>query len=97
MTSTATKRVAANIRAEMARRGLTQGEVAARVGMTQQAVSRRLSGRFGITVDDLERFCAALGLTVEQALDMSPLPQHADWQSDESGTAGAKAPVGSDA
>ena len=36
--------VAANVRAELARRQLRQGEVAEHLGMTQRAVSRRVRG-----------------------------------------------------
>ena len=70
MSNETTRRVAANLRAEVARQGLTQAAVAERVGIAQQGVSRRLSGRYAITVDDLEDFCTALDIAVAQAMGL---------------------------
>lgn len=66
--TTTTRRVAANLRAEVARQGLTQTALASRLNMSQQAVSRRLSGRHGLTVDDLQAFSEALDLPIEQLI-----------------------------
>lgn len=49
------------IRAEMARRDISQFELATRIGWRQQYLSRRMSGRVPITINDLETIAAALG------------------------------------
>ena len=54
------KRVAANIRAEMARQGLTQAILAKKLGRAQQSVSRRLSGNTRFTLEDVADFAFAL-------------------------------------
>lgn len=58
------KRVADNTRAEMARRGQTQTSLAIAVDMTQQALSRRLSGRTPFTIDELAKVADVLGVSV---------------------------------
>lgn len=68
-TQTTTRQVAANLRAEMARQGMTQASLAAAVGLSQQAVSRRLTGRGYLTVDDIERFAAALNVSTDLLID----------------------------
>ena len=67
----ATRRVTANIKAEMSRQDLTQADLAELMGTTQQTVSRRLSGS-GLTVDDVEAFCRALRITLDVALAEHP-------------------------
>ncbi len=54
--------VPGNIRAEMARRGVRQIDVAHRLGITQQALSGKLKGRRPINVDELRTIADALGL-----------------------------------
>lgn len=54
--------VAANVKAEMARRSHSQNTFAPLVGMRQQALSRRLSGKTAFTIDELARIAAALGV-----------------------------------
>lgn len=49
------------IRAEMARRDISQFELATRIGWRQQKLSRRMSGRVPITINDLETIAEALG------------------------------------
>lgn len=58
-------RVSEEIRVEMARQRINQVELAARLHVAQPWVSRRLSGKTPITVDDLDRFAAALRKPVE--------------------------------
>jgi len=58
------KRVADNVRAEMARGKRTQAILAHEVGMKQQALSRRLSGRTPFNVDELGRIASALGTSM---------------------------------
>lgn len=56
--------VGSTIRAELSRRGLTQADVANRLGVTQQSVSARLCGRTRITTDELFAIADLLGVTV---------------------------------
>ena len=67
-TKSTTQRVAANLRAEMARQRMTQEALAAAAGLSQQAVSRRLLGHGSLTVDDVERFADILGITTDRLL-----------------------------
>lgn len=53
-------RVAANIRAELARRRLTHEEFADTMHMSRQAMTNRLLGRTPISLDELADFAAAL-------------------------------------
>nr|WP_297429768.1 helix-turn-helix transcriptional regulator [uncultured Actinotalea sp.] len=69
--ATQTELVAGNIRAEMARRGVTQTTLAAALGKTQQTVSHKLSGRGTVTVEELHTIAAVLGVA---ATDLLPAP-----------------------
>lgn len=53
--------VRAAIRAEMARYNVEQTDLARHLCMTQQAVSRRLTGQVALTVDDIVRIAAVIG------------------------------------
>ena len=61
--------IAGNVRAEMARRRLTQTDVALLLGMSQNAVSRRLSGRTPWRLTDLRALADALGTTVSALIE----------------------------
>lgn len=52
--------VSANIRAEMARRGKTQADVAAVLGKRRQQVSQRLLGRVPFRLDELQTIAELL-------------------------------------
>ncbi len=68
-----TAAAAGALRAEMARKRVSQAALAKQVGCSQQRISRRLSGKHPITVDDLEKFAEALGITVADVLaDAAP-------------------------
>lgn len=56
--------VAANVKAEMARRSHSQNTLAPLVGMRQQALSRRLSGKTAFTIDELATIATALGVSL---------------------------------
>jgi transcriptional regulator with XRE-family HTH domain len=58
--------IAAEIRAEMARQGISQRELGERLGLTQAGVSRRLLGQRALEVDDVERIAEALGVSMQQ-------------------------------
>jgi transcriptional regulator with XRE-family HTH domain len=47
--------VAGAVRAELARRRLTQTDLAAALGLSQQAASRRLAGKVPFDIDELSR------------------------------------------
>lgn len=57
---TTAERTGANVRAEMARRGLSQIELAQQLGMSQSMLSYRLSGKTVFNIDELTRVAAAL-------------------------------------
>ena len=61
------ERVASEIRAEMARRGITQSTLAERLGEHQPWVSRRINPtrRAPISVDDLERIARVLDVSAD--------------------------------
>lgn len=56
--------VGATVRAEMARRKITQRQVAEKLGISQTQVSRRLDGTVSFNVDELEAVAQVLGLPV---------------------------------
>lgn len=62
MEQTTAERIGANIRAEMARAGMSQTSLAAVLGISQPAVSKRLLGKQAFDVDELTRVADALGL-----------------------------------
>ena len=55
--------VAANVRAEAARRGLNQTGLAAILGIDQGNVSRRWRGQRAFSLEDLGKIAAAFGIT----------------------------------
>jgi transcriptional regulator with XRE-family HTH domain len=54
----------AEIRAEMARQRIYNKDLAAKIGVTAPTMSRYLSGRIPLTLDDLERIAEALGVSL---------------------------------
>jgi len=62
------RRIARRIRAELAERGLTQTDLAARLGWQQQKLNRRLTGAVAIDAAELEQVAAALGVPVSQLI-----------------------------
>jgi transcriptional regulator with XRE-family HTH domain len=52
----------ANVRAEMARRGISQAQMAQAVGLSQAGVSKRLRGEVAFNIDELFQVAAVLGL-----------------------------------
>lgn len=61
-------RPAANVRAEMARRNVRQITVAKRLGISQAAISRRLSGETEFSVAELLQVADLLGVTAAHLL-----------------------------
>lgn len=59
-------RVANNIRAEVARRRLSQVKLAEQVGIRQQALSRRLNGTTPFRIDELARIAEVLDMPLSE-------------------------------
>ncbi len=57
------ERVAATIRAEMARFGVTQAQIASALKVSQQSVSSKRNGRTPFTLDELEVIAPMLGMS----------------------------------
>jgi transcriptional regulator with XRE-family HTH domain len=63
-----TLRVSGEVRAWMARRGVKQQEIAARLGITQPSLSMRLRGRTRWTINDLVIVAETLNVPVSVLL-----------------------------
>lgn len=61
--------VRAAIRAEMARYNIEQADLARSLSMTQQAVSRRLTGQVPLTVEDITHIAVAIGCPAGRLLN----------------------------
>ncbi len=68
MQETPNERVAAKVRSAAAKRRLTQTDIAGAIGMTQQALSRRLLGQVKFRLDELDRLADLLDTTPENLL-----------------------------
>lgn len=68
MTKSVSASVASNVRAELARRGLTQRELADKLGLTQTAISSRLRGIVAFDVDELAVVAETLGVRIESLM-----------------------------
>lgn len=66
--------VASNLRAEVARRRLSQEDMARYLGMSQQAVSDRLRGKVKLTISDLGRFADMFGVDAMDLLSGPRVP-----------------------
>ncbi|MBF6368369.1 helix-turn-helix transcriptional regulator [Nocardia puris] len=60
-----TERVAANVRAAAARKRATQTALAASLGISQQALSRRLLGHVEFRIDELHALATALDVPID--------------------------------
>jgi transcriptional regulator with XRE-family HTH domain len=69
---TINQHVAQEIRAEMARRRISQIVLAKRLGAGQRAISRRLIGEVELTVGDVDQIAQILGIPFEQLLPERP-------------------------
>ena len=68
MTPTPSHATGANVKAEMARRGVTQTVLAEMTGIPQSALSKRLRGRIAFNVNELAGISAALGVPLADLL-----------------------------
>jgi transcriptional regulator with XRE-family HTH domain len=62
MSNDHTTPLVANLRAELARRGLRQGDLARIWGISEMSVSRRMNGLTPISTEELSRAAAAFGM-----------------------------------
>jgi transcriptional regulator with XRE-family HTH domain len=69
MNDTLNSRAAANIRAELARRRITQEEFAERIGMGRTSVTAMLAGQTAITLEKLERIAAVFEVEPSKLLN----------------------------
>ena len=67
-------RIAQQIRAEMVRQGITQQELAAKLGWTQRRVSYRLTADHPIDATEVEQVAAALGVPVSALIGPEERP-----------------------
>lgn len=69
---TTAQRTGANVKAEMARRDVTQAALAAELGMSQSMLHYRLTGRVVFNVEELARIAAVLEVPVTALLAEQP-------------------------
>jgi transcriptional regulator with XRE-family HTH domain len=60
------ERIAAEVRAELARKNRSQGDLCAALGWSEAYLSRRLTGAVSFRIDELERIAAELGVPLKQ-------------------------------
>ena len=71
MALTPTAQTGRNVRAEMARAGVSQIDLAERVGLSQSGLSKRLRGVVPFDVNELDSIATALGVPVVSLLPQS--------------------------
>ena len=69
MADTPSAATGANVRAEMARQGVTQMVLARKIGISQAAVSARLRGTTPFDINELTAIAAVLGVPLDVLLD----------------------------
>jgi transcriptional regulator with XRE-family HTH domain len=72
--STLADSVAAEVRAQLARRQLTAKDLANAIGKSEMYVSRRVRGEVALDLVDLEQVAGFLGLAI---VDLLPAPERA--------------------
>lgn len=60
-----------NTRAEMARKGITQAELATAIGLSQPVISSRLRGKTTFDINEIAAVAAFLGVPLTQLLPVS--------------------------
>lgn len=64
--------VAGELRAHLARHGISSTDLIGRLGVNPDWFYRRLRGDVSMTLEDLERICSALGIPVSALLPTEP-------------------------
>lgn len=54
---------AKKLKGKIVEAGMTQGELAKKIGISQNTLTRKLTGRRDFTVGEIDRICAALHIT----------------------------------
>lgn len=67
-------RLAAEVRAHLARRGWSNRKLATILGVTAPWVNRRVNGEIPMTSDDMELFAETFGLTITQLIGQAANP-----------------------
>lgn len=75
MQVTASQRIASTVRAELARRRISQTTVGERLGISQAAVSRRLSGQQPLDVNELTALAGLLDMPVSALIEDAAPPR----------------------
>lgn len=70
--------VGRQVRALLAERGMNQAELAMALGMTGNALSRRISGKLSFRADELMQIAEQLGVDPGRFLRPIPLPRGGD-------------------
>lgn len=76
-------RMAAEIRAEMARQRMSGRTIAARVGRSPNWVSLKTSGAAHLNLEDVEVFAGVLGVTSIELMRRASVPTHTYPRSDD--------------
>lgn len=71
MTQTLSARVASAVRAEVARRKISQSEIAGLLGISQASLSRRMTGLTPFDIDEVDKIAAHLELPVASLFEDS--------------------------
>ena len=69
-----TELMRANLRGEMARRNVTQEDIAKTIGCERPLANKKLTGKKDLTVSDLERIADMFGMTLFQLTTVLPQP-----------------------
>lgn len=69
---TSREQIAANVRAEMARRRVHQGDIARVIGKSRPSASDRVRGATHFRIDELQKIAAFLEVPLEQLLSSTP-------------------------
>lgn len=72
------RRIAANVRAEVARRGVSQSALAELLGMNQAGISRRLSGRIDFSASEIAALAEYLSVPVNAFFNTPALAEGGD-------------------
>lgn len=69
------QRIAAEVRAHVARQGIHQSEIAEALGVSQSWVSKRMTGLRPFTVADLDVICQLLNVTLLELVEGATPPE----------------------
>lgn len=78
MATTASSSVARNVRAELARRKISQQTIAAALGKSQAWIYRRLSDKVSFTIDELDQIAQCIDAPLSKLIEDTPFALAAD-------------------